>query len=139
MMIVQKLREVAKNEPERFNFSRWVGEDWGGKKDLSCGTQACALGWGTTIPYFQRLGMKLQKLYRVPAVVCPTTKNKYTGHYYMSLHTAETIFLLSWDEARYLFTSDVEFDDSESPYKDANATEVADHIETFVEKYRQPE
>lgn len=35
--------------PERFYYGQWVGNDsrpWRGKQTLSCGTTACALGWG---------------------------------------------------------------------------------------------
>jgi hypothetical protein len=45
---------------ERFEYTRWVGEDWEGKPDLSCGTLACSMGWATTIPVFQELGLRLK-------------------------------------------------------------------------------
>lgn len=44
---------------KRFNYNRWVGDDWMGAQDLSCGTVACALGWATTMPRFRRLGLRL--------------------------------------------------------------------------------
>lgn len=45
--------------PKRFDFSRWVGDDWQGDEQLSCGTTACALGWAATIPEFRKLGVSL--------------------------------------------------------------------------------
>lgn len=44
---------------KRFNFGAWVGKDWRGAPDLSCGTTACAIGWATTIPFFRKLGLRL--------------------------------------------------------------------------------
>jgi hypothetical protein len=51
---------LEKLPPERFNYGEWVGKDWGGKQDLSCGTTACALGWACTMPEFQALGLKFR-------------------------------------------------------------------------------
>lgn len=51
--------------PGRYDHSTWVGGDWGGKTDLSCGTTACAMGWATTIPSFRRLGLKLDPTYKI--------------------------------------------------------------------------
>lgn len=56
LKLADKLDEVPRN---RFNYGSWVGDDWGGKPNLSCGTKACALGWATTMPEFRRLGLKL--------------------------------------------------------------------------------
>lgn len=50
---------LEKLSRKRFDYSCWVGEDWEGKQDLSCGTTACALGWATTIPSFRRVGLRL--------------------------------------------------------------------------------
>lgn len=52
---------VEKIEPSRFDFGTWVGRDWGGAPDLSCGTTACALGWATTMPKFRALGLSLTR------------------------------------------------------------------------------
>jgi hypothetical protein len=45
---------------KRFDYGRWVGSDWKGAQDLSCGTTACALGWAATMPQFRRLGLILR-------------------------------------------------------------------------------
>lgn len=47
--------------PKRFRFSSWVGDDWQGREDLSCGTTACAVGWASTIPAFRKLGLRLKR------------------------------------------------------------------------------
>lgn len=44
---------------ERFNFGVYVGQDWKGAQDLSCGTVACAMGWAATMPAFRRLGLHI--------------------------------------------------------------------------------
>lgn len=66
-----KLAAFLRTLPRRrFDYTNWVGIDWKGAKDFSCGTTACALGWATTMPAFQRLGLRMgrrdqwPKLYR---------------------------------------------------------------------------
>jgi hypothetical protein len=51
-------KEVPK---DRFYYNHWVGHDWRGMDDLSCGTTACALGWAATIPEFHEAGLRLLK------------------------------------------------------------------------------
>ena len=46
---------------ERFDYNTFVGDDWKGAQNLSCGTQACALGWAATMPTFRRLGLYLKQ------------------------------------------------------------------------------
>lgn len=82
--------------PERFNYSHWVGDDWKGKKDLSCGTTACALGWATTIPELRKLGLHLRKDSEGYAdVVCGRMENKFAGM---------KVFGLTFEESEALFT-----------------------------------
>lgn len=52
---------VEKIPPKKFDFRTYVGHDWRGAKDLSCGTTACALGWATAMPLFRKLGLRLVK------------------------------------------------------------------------------
>jgi hypothetical protein len=55
-----KLAAFLRTLPRRrFNYGHWVGDDWAGAQDLSCGTTACALGWAATMPTFRRLGLSL--------------------------------------------------------------------------------
>jgi len=51
---------VEKLPRKRFDFRHFVGGDWKGDKELSCGTTACALGWSTAIIYFRRLGLSIR-------------------------------------------------------------------------------
>lgn len=57
LTVAKWLRE--KVTPERFVYDRWIGFDWEGRSDLSCGTVACVLGHATQIPAFRRAGLKL--------------------------------------------------------------------------------
>lgn len=58
---LNKLADFLETVPkERFRYDVWVGKDWKGKPDLSCGTRACAAGWATTMPEFRRLGLRLE-------------------------------------------------------------------------------
>lgn len=57
-----KLAAFLRTVPtQKFNYAEFVGWDWQGAQDLSCGTQACALGWAATMPEFRRLGLHLKK------------------------------------------------------------------------------
>jgi len=64
---ILKLADFLESLPrKRFDFSIWVGNEWKGAPDLSCGTTACALGWATTLPLFRRLGLRLSPRTRWP-------------------------------------------------------------------------
>ena len=52
---------VSKVKPKQWDFSVWIGNDWEGAPDLSCGTTACAMGWGTAVPQLRRLGLRMVK------------------------------------------------------------------------------
>ncbi len=57
-----KLAELLESlPPERFNYGHWVGENYKGRANLSCGTTACALGWATTMPSLRKLGFRLKQ------------------------------------------------------------------------------
>lgn len=59
---ILKLADYVEKIPRgRFDFERFVGEDWTGDPKLSCGTTACALGWATTMPLFKKLGLRLHR------------------------------------------------------------------------------
>lgn len=99
----------------RFNYRRWVGSDWRGKPDLSCGTTACALGWATTIPEFVALGLRLG---------CDAEGE---GYVHMEGEAADFLFI----PGEYL-------DGDLSPNGYATASDVADHIRSFIAKHRAP-
>ena len=60
LLLADKLDQLP---PGRFDYRRWVANDWDGSSKLeSCGSMACALGWATTIPELQEAGLCLVKL-----------------------------------------------------------------------------
>lgn len=79
--------------PGRYNHSHWVGGDWGGKTNLSCGTTACAMGWATTIPSFRRLGLKLD----------PVHRRIIYGDSWGGFPSAMRLFHITYDDAERLF------------------------------------
>jgi hypothetical protein len=114
----------------RFDYSEWVGMEWEGKPDLSCGTTACALGWATTIPSLAARGLRLQE-------TCDGGSIEY-GKWF-GFDAAARFFQISWVEARYLFAPGAADPDpaegvynSYSPDKYASARAVAIHIRRFV-------
>jgi hypothetical protein len=121
---------------KRFDYKSWVGQDWGGAPDLSCGTTACALGWAAVMPEFRRLGLRLVEgewagagpyrwVVRDHHVV-----NKKTGS--EGAAAGEEIFSLNWEEAVFVFNPNNWYDDEKSPDTDATPKQVAKHIRKFV-------
>jgi hypothetical protein len=108
---------------KRFDFGEWVGFDWKGSQNLSCGTTACALGWAATMPNFRRLGMYLAQ----PGVV--RLKGK-TG--ISSIEVAQIIFGLDHIDAISLFAP------SQGLGSNATPKQVARRIEQFVAARREP-
>lgn len=137
----ERLLELAKFlrklPAKRFNFATWVGEDWKGKKDLSCGTTACALGWAATIPSLRKAGLRLVKIPHnyVNAVVCMKDEDHPNS---MSPELAsEKVFGLNSAEFEYLFVPgssppDEMSDLDDGPEDYATPKEVAKHIRMFV-------
>lgn len=137
---------LDKTTPERFDYSRWVGDDWQGKPDLSCGAKACALGWGATIPELHEAGLNLVSAYDAPS------SSSWSRHGYVSLleplyftnsnvvdrtgsaiQAAMKVFGLTISEAECLFIADVYLQGyGNSPDETASAKEVANHIRDFV-------
>ena len=113
--------------PKRFNYATWVGGDWDGRQDLSCGTTACALGWACTIPAFRRLGLRLSS-YGVPILLRGGTITHETA-------AAAFIFKIDQTHASYLFCPDYHLFSERlprSPGRRASPREVAAHIRRFV-------
>jgi hypothetical protein len=133
MLVVAKLRALP---VERFDYGRWVGQNWQDAPDLSCGTTACALGWATTIPELAAAGLRLKRGTDGYVYVSDGTPDDSS---FASFHAASGIFGISTDDAEYLFAPGVAppKDDSfvgsdDSPRGCAGPAEVADHIERFV-------
>lgn len=106
---------------EQFDYNQWVGNDWGGRADLSCGTSACALGWATTIPSFRKLGLRLQR----DSMGSADVVNVKTG-VNNAFSVAENLFSISREQSYRLFSPQA----GESA---ATAIEVAVKIQRFVD------
>jgi hypothetical protein len=124
-----KLIALLKELPRRrFDYQEWVGPNWKGKKDLSCGAPACALGWATTIPSIQRAG-----LYLSSGGMVEMRGDDFSDPF----EAARKVFGL-WDryEARFLFSPNEQLEGWDwrwrSPGENATAKEVARHIEKFI-------
>jgi hypothetical protein len=140
MLVVKKLEELP---PERFNFNVWVGTNWEGDPDLSCGTTACALGWATTIPELREAGLRLTKAICC-TIVCIVFGDQMGVHSPndASISAAKAVFELTNREASFLFVPNVlpsDFDKEDRPGSEATAKEVAAHIKAFVERGGLPE
>lgn len=138
---------------EQFFFGEWVGDDWGGMPDLSCGTTGCAVGVASTMPVFRALGLRLARTdtaenggigYVTIEGTDPIRMDWSDGinHFKTSLRAAMTIFDLTYTEASYLFLPeygpyDLGYDGSVelnySPNENASAIEVADHIDRYIQ------
>lgn len=132
-MVAKKLDSVPHHQ---FNFARWVGADWKGNSDLSCGTTACALGWGTTIPALRKAGLRLiQNPYNGKGAEVrlakdyPNGKPKEGEDFYLhtSLEAAQEIFCITREEAKFLFLPGYSHLSIV-----ATAKGVADHIRAFI-------
>jgi len=135
MMLVELLEKLPR---KRFDYSTWVGETWGGKPDLSCGTTACALGWATTIPCLRRAGLRLEHRGENQRQV--TLPSGESGEW-----AGAKVFDISDEEALFLFmpnvTGSVERQDDgsykerftwSSPPEKATPKQVAKHIRRFI-------
>lgn len=124
---------LDKLPPERFYFGRWVGISWQGKSDLSCGTTACAFGWGTTIPALRKAGLRLGLTNHGFGVV--HLKDKMPSENAPE-EAAAKVFGLSKEDFDYLFFPYEETEayryGREAPSINASAKEVAKHIRNFV-------
>jgi hypothetical protein len=97
---------LEKLHPSRFNYNVWVGRNWAGRPDLSCGTVACALGWATTIPALQEVGLKLVsgKDSDGSTIGYVTAPGLPPGGREGSIEAAMQVFFLTRLEALFLFT-----------------------------------
>lgn len=121
--------------PERFYFGHWVGGNYQGKPDLSCGTTACALGWATTMKSLRKSGLRIGQPnmpFTLMTPYCCVDGRDGTPAAMYPLG-------LTHNEANYLFMWNMRCDghNKESPSKDATAKEVAAHIRQFVKRRRE--
>lgn len=114
----------------RFDFARWVGKQWKGKPDLSCGTTACALGWACAMPEFQKLGAGMLPVrdydYRVVGA-CLTWKGTND-----EMRVSENLFGLTPEEHCRLFVPGAESAGYSGLPHDATPAQVAENIRIFL-------
>lgn len=89
-----KLADFLEKLPrKRFDYGVFVGPDWEGAQDLSCGTTACALGWAAAMPEFRRLGLHFSKY--GDGVILGDLSDFAAGAEIFGLTNNETDFLFS--------------------------------------------
>lgn len=122
------LRALA---PERFYYGTFIGLDWEGRPDLSCGTTACALGWAAAMPEFRALGVQWSKggMYRFSDFTVHGRTEDWAS-------VSKFLFGLTYDEAEFLFqpAASVELFGTArvAPPHRATAKQVANHVVRFV-------
>lgn len=126
MALAKLLRGLPRR---RFYYACWVGLNWEGKANLSCGTSACALGWATTMPALRREGLRLVRSSRGGIVRLGSREG---------IHAGARAFGISAREATFLFIPGQLMDGQWAPWSGATNKEVAKHIESFV-KAKWPE
>lgn len=139
---------LDKVKRSRFYFGSWVGGDWKGAPDLSCGTTACALGWAASMPEFRRLGLRIRfddsianEKWREHEVVLGQLPGYHAAARLFGLTVSEATFLFIPRECRpFRFTSDRPSNpevDLVSPGEDATPRQVATHIRRFVKRWQR--
>lgn len=118
-------------DPARFDYTQWFSDSYSEESTCAnlnplehkCGSLGCAMGWASTIPEFQALGLRSagDTVY-------------FNGRY--GFGAAEKFFGLEYDEANFLFCPDVSSSsasfDWRSPGDDSTPAEVAGHIRSFL-------
>jgi hypothetical protein len=138
--------KLSRLPPERFYYGDYVGMDWKGAKDLSCGTTACAIGWAGSMPKFQALGLTLdykravfQDIFSKEMVLDGTRaiRDSQTGR--TGFAAGQRVFAISRAEAAGLFLPDEYSDllETTAPFASADAKEVANWIRSFVKARRK--
>ena len=122
MVLAEFLRTVPR---KRFNLESWVDDEYPPVLDPEnpeCGSTACAVGWATTIPEFQALGLYLSV---VNGVLFPV----FGG--WERLHAVVCFFGLTIAEGEHLF-----FDSSYSHLEEMQGTKVViERIEELIQKW----
>jgi hypothetical protein len=121
---------------ERFDYGVYVGKDWKGAPDLSCGTTACAIGWACAMPEFRKMGLRIL---RSESRFSPGFYVPRGGSHREAPSAGTAIFSLTETEWDYLFMPEQPLYDhngdelrSEGPPSEATAKQVARHIRRFV-------
>lgn len=151
-----KLCDFLESLPrERFNYSRWVGRDWRGAQDLSCGTTACAAGWGVVL-FGKECGVELRVgshdlewAFPAPSGVplsYPTVKlMEQAGEILFGVSPEDFDFLFCPDETSYVDDKDDDVrgpdgeDEEGKPFANASAKRVATHIRGWLDEHPEVE
>jgi hypothetical protein len=122
--------------PALFYFGSYVGTNYSGVLNKSCGTTACGLGWATAMPEFQALGLTLSGLgwSARPCLVGDDSGDPWKS----ACLATRAIFCLTETETDLLFLpSDADDDDGIARLRgDASHSDLAAHIRTFVAERR---
>src|ERR1700677_2224498 len=119
---------LDKLPPKRFDYGAFVGNDWKGKSDLSCGTTACALGWATTDKNLRKCGLKLVQYYGLGGYSGATVTNGND-----ECHKAAIGILVETEEqAISLFLPEEDSYAGAQIPEDSTAKQVAKHIRKQV-------
>lgn len=124
-------------DPSRFNFARWCGRDWQGAPDLSCGTNACAIGWATTMPMFRELGLELvaKKFEETVLSVAVYYKGQDINYYHGEELAAAELFAIDLHVWRRLFIPADDWSDARDNGRlldDATADEWVQHARGII-------
>lgn len=133
-----RLVEILRELPDaRFDYTQWIGTDWQGNPDLSCGTTACALGWAAADPEFQRLGLSPAWRSQQPVIEYQDglviSYGFTAAAHFFGVTAMESSFLFgpnNEDFPPYYWTS---------PRGAATPGMVADHIDHFIRVRRSNE
>jgi hypothetical protein len=107
---------------DHFDMSEWVRLKGasvieGAVPEPKCGTSACALGWACSIPEFNDVGLKLD---RVVGAICDAVP---TYEHARGYDAAEKFFELTHQQARYIFRGDT---------NKATPKDVCNHIYNLI-------
>lgn len=120
----------------RFDFAKWVGDDWKGKQDLSCGTTACGLGLAASMPTLRKFGLRLDRVKTGNARVgyVRIFRGERAGSVWdapnVSTRAAAAVFRLDIDEVSRLFIPS-DHAGGQLPFR-ATPKQLARHIRRFV-------
>jgi hypothetical protein len=155
-LILQLADFLVTDRPRtHFFFGRWADGSWGGKPDLSCGANACGLGWATVL--FPNLLVLRRSGHSIHPYVDLANSTRIPPDFFSainhSLWAARIAFELTQYQARVLFMPDVRLYHGEdegsvprispygghhlSPSFDADAFEVAAHFRRCVKKWQE--
>lgn len=99
-----KLADFLETVPRKnFDYNTLASEKWDGKQDfISCGTQACALGWAATMPSLRKVGLRLSLADGLATVHLKTTSADVADGDDLYKATEE-VFGMDLDETDFIF------------------------------------